>query len=421
MRSITLSIYLALSFILLATPTYSAGRVDVSKGPTISPDPVTLGKNFTISFTLKEHGGAPKYFEYIQAWIQNSSGNDVYMAREWPGELFFTGTVKNYSTSTYLDPSRGRRSGTYRVVIRGKVPGDPSGPFNFKILGQQHNWATFSAVNKSTSEYQLCKGNHSLQYALGKLVLKDSYKGISFGYLCKYSDTRTGLVAKGLPLYHAGIDYPAKPGTPVYAAVSGMLRDSATDTWGQGIYIEPDIAKQGQQGHVYYLHISPITSKYNTHINKGDLIGYVANKGANHVHVEMRANNYSGRYAVGWISCSDRACDTEAEVANLTVDPGILAGKPKNNSNPNQATYKEKANTVFDFIESRYKGYFPSHQQTQAYPAGGVNTYFRHYPSKDAYLWAWKDKHLWYKLSGRSSWIKAESIDTWIRYIRTQK
>lgn len=422
MRPIKSLTFFGFLFILITSiPAFAAGRVDISRGPTISPNPVTIGENFTIRFTLKEHGGSPKYFDYIQAWIQSSNGNDLYMAKEWPGELFFSGTTKNYSASTYLDPNRGRQTGTYRVVIRGKVPGDPTGPFNFNILGQRNNWTTFSAIDKSVASNTFCKGNRSQQIALGKLVLKGNYRGVSFGYLCRYGYSKKQLIAKDLPTYHAGVDYRAKPGTPVYAAVSGMLRDSKTDTWGQGIYIEPDISFQGQQGHIFYLHIRPITSKYNTHVNKGELIGFIANKGAGHVHIEMRANNYSGQYAVGRRSCGDGTCDTETEVANLTVDPGILAGRPNNTPKPNQESYAEKANIVFNFIESKYRSLFPSHQPTRTYITGNHKTYYRHYPSKNAYLWAWKDKHLWYKLSSRSHWVKGETIDAWIKYIRTQK
>ena len=72
------------------------GRVDVSGGVTV-PDPVTIGQNFNVSFNLKEYQGGYKAFEYVELWIQNGAGQDLYTAQRWENETFSPNQEKSYS------------------------------------------------------------------------------------------------------------------------------------------------------------------------------------------------------------------------------------------------------------------------------------------------------------------------------------
>jgi len=108
------------------------GRVDVSGGVSVSPTTVMVGQNFTVSFNLKEFQGGFKSFEYIELWIQNSSGGDLYMAQHWDNVSFSPNQQQSFSVTTYLDPTQGRGAGSYRAIARGKVVGDA--PFNFGIV-----------------------------------------------------------------------------------------------------------------------------------------------------------------------------------------------------------------------------------------------------------------------------------------------
>ena len=111
---------------------FAAGWVDVNSGVSISPSTVTVGKNFNVTFSLKEYRGESKSFEYIQLWIQDGSGNDLYDAETWNNVSFSPWQQKNFSATTFLDPAWGRKPGSYRAVVRGKVAGDT--PFNFGIV-----------------------------------------------------------------------------------------------------------------------------------------------------------------------------------------------------------------------------------------------------------------------------------------------
>ncbi|MDP2903186.1 MAG: hypothetical protein Q8N96_08780 [Methylovulum sp.] len=113
------------------TAVLPVGRVDVSGGVTV-PSNVIVGKNFAVSFNLKEFQGGSKTFEYVELWIKDSSGGDLYMAKRWDNISFSANQQQAFSTTTFLDPVKGRDAGTYRAIVRGKVVGDV--PFNFGVV-----------------------------------------------------------------------------------------------------------------------------------------------------------------------------------------------------------------------------------------------------------------------------------------------
>jgi hypothetical protein len=123
-----------------------SGRVDLGGGVNVSPSSVTVGQNFTVSFNLKEFQGGTKTFEYVQLWIQNSAGDDLYSAQQWSNVAFAANQQRSFSAATSLNPSQGRGAGTYRAIIRGKVAGEA--PFNFGVVSGSGgvNPRTFTAV-----------------------------------------------------------------------------------------------------------------------------------------------------------------------------------------------------------------------------------------------------------------------------------
>ena len=128
----------------------AAGWVDVSSGVSVSPSTVTIGGDFTISFSLREYNGGSKTFEYVEVWIQDGDGNDLFQVDggRWTNQSFSASQSRSYSVTTYLDPER-RAAGSYRAIIRGKVAGDS--PFNFGVVPGS------SAVNPKTF---WANGNH---------------------------------------------------------------------------------------------------------------------------------------------------------------------------------------------------------------------------------------------------------------------
>ncbi|PWB80768.1 MAG: hypothetical protein C3F08_03580 [Candidatus Methylomirabilota bacterium] len=129
-----------------------AGRVDVSGGVSVSPPNVTVGQNFDVSFKLREFQGGNKAFEYVELWIQDSGGSDLYMAQRWSNVTFSANQELPFVATTYLDPTQGRGAGTYRAIVRGKVAGDT--PFNFGVVSGS------GAVNPQSFNASVANGVH---------------------------------------------------------------------------------------------------------------------------------------------------------------------------------------------------------------------------------------------------------------------
>lgn len=115
----------------------------------------------------------------------------------------------------------------------------------------------------------------------GKLV---DYKRISskFGY-------RVHPVTK-IRDFHAGLDLPAKFGTPIYAPADGVVEYAQTKgAYGNFLLI----------GHNYgfktaYGHLSRFAVKYGDYVSKGDIIAYIGSTGRStgpHLHYELRYLN----------------------------------------------------------------------------------------------------------------------------------
>ena len=126
-----------------------AGWVDVNSGVSVSPATVTVGQNFTVAFSLKEYRGGTTAFEYVELWIQNSAGGDLYRAQRWDNVSFAANQQQSFSATTFLDPAQGRGAGTYRAMVRGKVAGE--NPFNFGVVPDSGavNPKSFNAVSSS--------------------------------------------------------------------------------------------------------------------------------------------------------------------------------------------------------------------------------------------------------------------------------
>jgi murein DD-endopeptidase MepM/ murein hydrolase activator NlpD len=112
---------------------------------------------------------------------------------------------------------------------------------------------------------------------------------VSFSYGAKY---RTGTI-------HKGIDYGVPTGTPVYAAVSGVVihagRHVIRKGWGFafGIHVIVDNVKftDGSDGlYAGYCHLSEVKVRVGQRIKKGDVVGLSGNTGtstAAHLHFQI--------------------------------------------------------------------------------------------------------------------------------------
>ena len=103
---------------------YDAQQGDalLSEDPTVSPSPVILGQEFTVSFTLEEIQGAPVTFDAISVEILDADDNLVFVFANYENETIpANGTLSKSGTNFLYDT---HSTGTYKVAIRGKIGRD---------------------------------------------------------------------------------------------------------------------------------------------------------------------------------------------------------------------------------------------------------------------------------------------------------
>ncbi len=90
--------------------------------------------------------------------------------------------------------------------------------------------------------------------------------------------------------FHAGMDFTAPIGTPIYATGSGTVIQADAKASGYGKHVRID---HGYGYVTLYAHMSKIAVKPGQKVNRGDVIGYVGNTGLSagpHCHYEVRKN-----------------------------------------------------------------------------------------------------------------------------------
>lgn len=88
------------------------------------------------------------------------------------------------------------------------------------------------------------------------------------------------------PKFHAGMDFSAPTGTPIYATGDGRVVRSGVETgYGKSVRID-----HGYGYMTLYAHMSNITARSGQKVKRGDIIGYVGNTGKSvgpHLHYEV--------------------------------------------------------------------------------------------------------------------------------------
>lgn len=90
--------------------------------------------------------------------------------------------------------------------------------------------------------------------------------------------------------FHAGLDFTAPQGTPIYATADGTVKEATYNTGGYGnmVLINHGFGYQTLYGHMYR-----IKTKAGMHVKRGQVIGYVGNTGKStgpHCHYEVHRN-----------------------------------------------------------------------------------------------------------------------------------
>ena len=96
----------------------------------------------------------------------------------------------------------------------------------------------------------------------------------------------------GVNKLHAGIDFAAAGGTPIYAAASGYVQVAGWSSGGYGNYVIIYHGKMSD-GNTYstlYGHMKSVATSAGKYVKQGELIGYVGSTGnstGNHLHLEV--------------------------------------------------------------------------------------------------------------------------------------
>lgn len=109
------------------------------------------------------------------------------------------------------------------------------------------------------------------------------YMSSGFGY-------RTDPIYKTTK-FHAGMDFSAPTGTPIYATGNGTILRADNDASGYGLHVR---INHGYGYLTLYGHMSKIAVRPGQKVKRGDLIGYVGNTGKSvgpHLHYEVHKNN----------------------------------------------------------------------------------------------------------------------------------
>lgn len=90
--------------------------------------------------------------------------------------------------------------------------------------------------------------------------------------------------------FHAGLDFAAPQGTPIYATADGVVKQADYNEGGYGNHV---VINHGYGYETLYGHMYKIKAHVGDHVKRGEIIGYVGNTGKStgpHCHYEVHKN-----------------------------------------------------------------------------------------------------------------------------------
>ncbi len=90
--------------------------------------------------------------------------------------------------------------------------------------------------------------------------------------------------------FHAGLDFTAPQGTPIYATANGVIRTAGNSGNGYGNHV---VINHGYGYETLYAHMYRVKAKRGQRVKRGEIIGYVGNTGKStgpHCHYEVHKN-----------------------------------------------------------------------------------------------------------------------------------
>lgn len=93
-----------------------------------------------------------------------------------------------------------------------------------------------------------------------------------------------------IPRFHAGLDFTAQVGTPIYATADGVVKTANFNAGGYGNHV---VISHGYGYETLYGHMVRIKSRVGQTVKRGEVIGYVGSTGKStgpHCHYEVHRN-----------------------------------------------------------------------------------------------------------------------------------
>ena len=93
-----------------------------------------------------------------------------------------------------------------------------------------------------------------------------------------------------IPKFHAGLDFTAPIGTPIYATADGTIKTANFNAGGYGNHV---VINHGYGYETLYGHMVRIKARVGQNVKRGEVIGYVGNTGKStgpHCHYEVHRN-----------------------------------------------------------------------------------------------------------------------------------
>lgn len=157
------------------------------------------------------------------------------------------------------------------------------------IAGQLNNLT--SRVNSQTKSYnQIDKMVRDKQKLLSSIPAIQPVSNKELTHMASGFGSRIDPVYK-ITKFHAGLDFAAPQGTPIYATADGRVKSAGADLSGYGKHV---VINHNYGYETLYAHMVRIKVRAGKSVKRGEVIGWVGNTGKStgaHCHYEVHKNS----------------------------------------------------------------------------------------------------------------------------------
>jgi murein DD-endopeptidase MepM/ murein hydrolase activator NlpD len=202
-----------------------------------------------------------------------------------------------------------RRDNTvYRSIFEADPIPDSARAHNIEIANERARLASieddelsFSIQQSLSSLSQRIKVQEKSYNELNNLIKNKEQLLSATPAIQPVSNQDLNRIASGFglridPIYktvkmHAGLDFTAPQGTPIYATADGVIKVSGYSEGGYGNHV---VINHGYGYETLYGHMVRIKAKVGQRVKRGEIVGYVGSTGKStgpHCHYEVRKGN----------------------------------------------------------------------------------------------------------------------------------